>query len=275
MIDFIQKWEPSRTGLRALQIVDWLGIGRSKYYDWRQRYGQANEHNRLIPRDHWLQDWERRAIIDFHGQYPLEGYRRLTFMMLDRDIVAVSPSSTYRVLKAAGLLDGCSRSIVHFELRQSMTEADVETILQRAIEKFPGHKPRIISDNGPQFIAKDFKEFVRIAGLTHVKTSPYYPQSNGKIERWHKSLKHDCIRPGTPLDLEQARRLIARFVEHYNTVRLHSAIGYITPHDKLHGKEKAIFAARDQKLASARLQRKINRQNQHAHSVTPDSCFSN
>jgi putative transposase len=49
----------------------------------------------------------------------------------------------------------------------------------------PGVKPRIISDNGPQFIAKDFKEFIRISGMTHVRTSPYYPQSNGKIERWH------------------------------------------------------------------------------------------
>jgi putative transposase len=56
-------------------------------------------------------------------------------------------------------------------------------------------RPRIISDNGPQFIAKDFKEFVRISGMTHVRTSPYYPQSNGKIERWHKSLKGECIRP--------------------------------------------------------------------------------
>lgn len=319
MIDFINTWGGERSGLRPLQFVDWLGIGRSKYYDWRERYGKANEHNRLIPRDHWLQDWERRAIIDFHHKFPLEGYRRLTFMMLDRDVVAVSPSSTYRVLKAAGLidtwntkpskkgtgfeqplrphehwhidvshiniagtfyylcslLDGCSRSIVHFELRPSMTEADVETILQRALEKFPDAKPRIISDNGPQFIAKDFKEFVRIAGLTHVKTSPYYPQSNGKIERWHKSLKADCIRPGTPLDLDQARSLVTGFVEHYNTVRLHSAIGYITPQDKLLGKDKAIFAARDQKLASARLQRKINRQNQHAHSVTHTKVFSN
>jgi len=239
--------------------------------------------------------------------------------MLDRDVVAVSPSSTYRVLKAAGLieawntkpskkgtgfeqplrphehwhidvshiniagtfyylcslLDGCSRSIVHFELRPSMTEADVETILQRALEKFPSAKPRIISDNGPQFIAKDFKEFIRIAELTHVKTSAYYPQSNGKIERWHKSLKADCIRPGTPLDIDQARRLIAGFVQHYNTVRLHSAIGYITPKNKLLGKDKAIFAARDQKLASARLQRKINRQNQPAHSVTHTAVFSN
>lgn len=319
MIDFINTWSGERSSLRPLQLVDWLGISRSKYYDWRERYGKANEHNRLIPRDHWLQDWERRAIIDFHHKFPLEGYRRLTFMMLDHDVVAVSPSSTYRVLKAAGLidtwntkpgkkgtgfeqplqphehwhidvshiniagtfyylcsiLDGCSRFIVHFELRQSMTEADIEIILQRALEKSPNAKPRIISDNGPQFLAKDFKEFVRIAGLTHVKTSPYYPQSNGKIERWHKSLKADCIRPGTPLDLEQARRLVTGFVEHYNTVRLHSAIGYITPQDKLLGKEKAIFAARDQKLASARLQRKINRQNQPAHSVTHTTVFSN
>ena len=65
-----------------------------------------------------------------------------------------------------------------------MKESEVELILQRAREKFPETTPRIISDNGPQFIAKDFKEFIRICGMTHVKTSPYYPQSNGKIERW-------------------------------------------------------------------------------------------
>jgi putative transposase len=56
-----------------------------------------------------------------------------------------------------------------------MTEAEIEIILQRAREKFPGERPRIISDNGPQFIARDFKEFIRIAGMTHVRTSPYYP----------------------------------------------------------------------------------------------------
>ena len=86
-------------------------------------------------------------------------------------------------------------------------------------------RPRIISDNGPQFIAKDFKEFVRVAGLTHVKTSPYYPQSNGKIERWHRSLKSDCVRPGSPTNLDEARRLIGRYTEYYNGERLHSAIG--------------------------------------------------
>ena len=82
-----------------------------------------------------------------------------------------------------------------------MTEADVETIIQRARESFPDERPRIISDNGPQFIAKDFKEFIRICGMTHVRTSPYYPQSNGKMERWYKTLKGDCIRVKTPLNL--------------------------------------------------------------------------
>jgi len=71
----------------------------------------------------------------------------------------------------------------------------VDTILLRAREKFPGAQLRIISDNGPQFIAKDFKEFIHIAGMTHVRTSPYYPQSNGKIERWHKTLRFKGGRP--------------------------------------------------------------------------------
>src|SRR5581483_8802580 len=64
----------------------------------------ANEHNAWIPRDHWLDDAEKRAIVAFHQEHPLEGYRRLTFMMLDADVVACSPASVYRVLKAVGLL---------------------------------------------------------------------------------------------------------------------------------------------------------------------------
>jgi hypothetical protein len=158
------------------------------------------------------------------------------------------------------ILDGYSRFIVHWEIREKMEESDVETILQRAREKFPNQTPRIISDNGPQFLAKDFKEFIRLCGMTHVKTSPYYPQSNGKIERWHKTLKGDCIRVLTPLSLDDARRIVADYVEHYNTVRLHSAIGYVTPKDKLDGRERDIFAERDRKLAEARERRQRQRQ---------------
>ena len=141
-----------------------------------------------------------------------------------------------------------------------MKETDIEIILQRARERFPAVTPRIISDNGPQFIAKEFKDFIRLCGMTHVRTSPYYPQSNGKIERWHATLKGECIRPGTPLTLEDARRIIGKYVDHYNTVRLHGAIGYITPKDKLEGKDKEIFAERDRKLDVARERRKQNRQ---------------
>jgi transposase InsO family protein len=158
------------------------------------------------------------------------------------------------------LLDGCSRYIVHWELRAAMTEADVEQMIQRAREKFPGVTPRIISDNGPQFIARDFKEFLRLCGMTHARTSPYYPQSHGKIERWHRIHKEECIRPGTPLTLEDARRIVGKFVDYYNTVRLHSAIGYVTPKDKLEGREKEICAARDRKLEAARERRKHKRQ---------------
>jgi hypothetical protein len=111
----------------------------------------------------------------------------------------------------------------------------------------PGGAARIISDNGPQFIAKDFKEFIRVSGMTHVRTSPYYPQSNGKIECWHKSLKGECIRPGTPLSLEDAWRLLKGNVKHYNDVRLNSTVGYITPKDMLLGRQQEIHAERDRK----------------------------
>src|SRR4029077_4714715 len=196
--------------------------------------------------------WEKMAIIDFHLKNPLEGYRRLTFMMLDQDVVAVSPASVWRGLKKAGVLsraekkpsrkgtgfeqplqphqhwhvdvsyinlsgtfyylgsvlDGCRRFLVLWDLRESIKETDLWIIREGAKEKCPEARPRIISDNGPQFMARDFKEFIRISGMTHVRTSPFYPQSNGKIERWHKSLKRECIRPLTPLTLDDARRLI-------------------------------------------------------------------
>ena len=303
VVDFFRRWS-EKTEIGVGKFITWLGIRSSKFYQWQQRYGRVNEHNGWIPRDFWLEAWEKEAIIQYHHEHPLEGYRRLTFMMLDGDVVAVSPSSVWRVLRNAGLLsrwkgkpslkgtgfmqplqphehwhvdvsyinvsgtfyylcsvlDGCSRYVVHWDLRESMTEADVEIILERAKEKYPEAKPRIISDNGPQFIARDFKEFIRISGMTHVRTSPYYPQSNGKLERWHQSVKSECIRPLTPLTLEDARRLIQRYVDYYDGVRLHSAIGYVTPADRLVGRQAEIHAARDRKLEQARQLRQLRRQ---------------
>ena len=151
--------------------------------------------------------------------------------------------------------------MVHWEIRESMTEADVECTLERAKERYPDARPRIISDNGPQYIAKDFKAFIRISGMTHVRTAPYYPQSNGKIERWHKTIKSDALRPASPTSLEEARRLMERFVEYYNGVRLHSAIGYIAPLDFMDGKATQIWSERDRKLEQARKLRRARRAN--------------
>ena len=230
-------------------------------------------------------------------------------MMLDKNTVAVSPSSVYRVLSKAELLkrwnnkpskkgtgfvqpdkphehwhidisyininstfyylcsvlDGCSRYIVHWDIREAMTEKDVEIILQRAKEKFPQAAPRIISDNGPQFIAKDFKEFIKISGMTHVRTSPYYPQSNGKIERWHGTIKNECIRPKVPLTLEEAKQQTTAYIHYYNDKRLHSALGYITPKIKLNGQDSQVFKERNNKLAMARAIRKQNRRQEKRH----------
>lgn len=298
-----------------VQLLGWTDITRGRFYEWKKRYGKANEHNGKIPRDHWIEPWEGQAIISYHAKFPLEGYRRLTFMMLDDPTcrVAVSPSTTYRVLRKAGLLDkfrpksprkgrgfaqpqmphehwhvdisyinvaatfyylcsvldGYSRTIVHHDLRKSMTEADVEMTLQRAHEKYPHTNPRVISDNGPQFIANDFKVFIREVGMTHVRTSPYYPQSNGKIERWHKSLKAEAIRFKCPTTPEETKVYIDAYVEHYNNFRLHSAIGYITPADKLAGREKEIWMNRDRKLEVARERRRLNRQSARAQAQIP------
>jgi transposase InsO family protein len=170
------------------------------------------------------------------------------------DVSYLNVGGTFYYL--CSLLAGCSRFIVHWEIRETMTEVDVEQVVQRARERFPGAHPRVISDNGPQCIAKDFKAFIRPCGMTHVRTSPYYPQSDGEIERFHRTIQGDCIRTETPLTLEDARRVVVRPVEHYNTVRLHRALGYVTPQAQLEGREREIFAARDHKLEAARERRK-------------------
>jgi putative transposase len=180
-VDFVRHWS-SKTELAVYLLLLWLGLATSKWHNWKKRYGKANEHNAWIPRDHWLEEQEKKAILDFHEQHPLEGYRQLTFMMLDADVVAVSPSSVYRVLKEAGvlakhntkpskkgtgfvqplqphehwhvdvsylniagtfyflcsILDGCSRYIVHWEIRETMKEGEVETIIQRAGRSIQG-----------------------------------------------------------------------------------------------------------------------------------------
>lgn len=104
VVDFVRALS-QKTELPVQRLLGWLSLARGKFFDWQGRYGKVNEHNAWIPRDHWITDAEREAILAFHARYPLEGYRRLSFMMLDAQVVAVSPASVYRVLRAAGVLD--------------------------------------------------------------------------------------------------------------------------------------------------------------------------
>jgi len=292
-----------KTGISIRHMLKAIDLGPAKFYQWQKRFGLSNQHNGKVPKDFWLENWETKAIIDFKKHHPLEGYKRLTYMMMDQDIVAVSPSTTYRVLKNTGLtsrwlvkssskkktgfiqplaphehwhvdisyinfcgtflfliavLDGFSRFIVHHDLRTHMQEYDVELVMQKAKELFPEANPNIISDNGPQFMAKDFQNFLKIAGLKHIRTSVNYPQSNGKIEVWYKTIKTECIRRQSFITIEEARIKIAEFVYEYNYHRLHSAIYYVTPFDMLSGRAQEIFKERDHKLEQARAKRRMN-----------------
>jgi len=282
------------------RMIRLIGISSSKYYSWIDRKGETNNHNGKTPRGHWCLDWEKEAIIAYAKAHPGEGYRRLTYMMIDDNIAAVSPATTYRILKAAGLLnrwntvkrsskgggfdqptaphqhwhtdikyvnyqgtflffisvfDGYSKYMVHHELRVSMQQLDVQITLQKALEKYPGYKPRIISDNGPQFISKDFAEYLKQVGLQHIRTSVAYPQSNGKIERYHRTLHQECLQKRSFINLDDARKQIANFVDYYNTKRLHSSLFYLTPEDFLLGRVEEKLIERHRKLNEAKLKR--------------------
>ena len=278
------------------EVLKITEISKPKFFNWKSRKGLPNFHNGLQPKDSWILPEERQAIIDYYLKNPLNGCRRLSYMMIDEDIAYVSHNTVHRVLKAEGLidddsrkpslkgtgftqptsvhqqwhidvsyinaggtfyylcsvLDGYSRFIVHWEIHESMKQEDCQLVVQRAREKMGTPHARLISDNGPQFRSRQFKEFIRLCGMDQTFTSPYYPQSNGKIERWHKELKKECIRSKQPDNLTEARNCVGKFVEEYNYLRLHSAIGYVTPYDRMLSLDTELQESRRSKLKLAR-----------------------
>jgi len=103
IVDFVRQWA-QKTGIAVLRLVHWLKLAPSKFHDWKKRYGKVNLHKGWMPGDTWLEAWERETIERFYIEHGKQEYRRVTFMMLHRDVVAVSPSTVYRVLGDAGLL---------------------------------------------------------------------------------------------------------------------------------------------------------------------------
>jgi transposase InsO family protein len=294
----------SKTELPVNLLLQWLSLPENKFCQWVGRRSLPNRHNGKIPRRHWITDDEKQRILDFQAEHSEEGYRVLTYMMMDEGIVAVSPATVYCVLRQAdrlnrwdrkpskkgdgfdqptsphqqwhidisyvnilgtfyyliAVLDGYSRYIIHWELRESMTSDDVQTTLQRAVEKAGRSAENLISDNGRQFVARDFRHFLRVKGMKHVTTSPYYPQSNGKLERAHKTIKSEAIRKKVILSYEDAVDNLTTFIDHYNHHRLHAALQYVTPKHMLEDTAQQVWDRRDQLLEEARRKRWTNSQ---------------
>lgn len=149
------------------------------------------------------------------------------------------------------VIDGYSRYIVHHEIRKNMTEKDVAIVIQRALEKYPDENPRLISDNGSQYIAKEFGLYMKEVGLQHIRTSVNYPQSNGKIERFHRTLGTECLKNSSFINMEDAKMQIKEFIDYYNNKRLHSALYYLRPVDFINGNVDYLINKRNKKLDKA------------------------
>ncbi len=301
------NWLSDKSGIPVNRMLSYIGLCKVKYYKWVKRAGTVNRHNGKLPKTHWLTPDEIKAIEEFakchytESDYFLrDGYRRVAYKMLDLNIAAVHPSSVYRILKKAELLnkwntnktnlkgtgfkqpdsphrhwhtdikylnfngtflflisvlDGYSRYVLHHEVRHTMNEHDIQLTIQKAKDKYPEVRPRVISDNGAQFISKEFKLFIKGAEFTHIRTSINYPQANGKIERYHRTISEECLRIKSPVNFDDFKIYIEDYINFYNTKRLHASLNYLTPEDYLLGKNKEKLLERELKLEKAEIKR--------------------
>jgi len=288
-------------------ILSELGLTRSVYYDWLERQKEGTLADRVVvPRSPLAAlPEEVEATVGYAKAQPREGYRRLTWMMVDGDIAYLTPSTVYRILDRHDLLyrwkrpepgygrkvpeatypnevwhvdlmylwvkgrwyflvsvlDSYSRFIVHWELALSMRAQEIAEIIATALEKVPGKKPRIVRDNGSQFVSKEWREVIRHFELEEIPIRVRHPESNGRIERYHRSVREEAFGDRELEGFYQARDLLRQWVNYYNQERLHSALNYLRPVDYYEGNPEALLAERKRKLTAATARRKeVNRQ---------------
>ena len=288
-------------------ILSELGLTRSVYYDWleRRRKGTLADYVVLPRSPLTVLPEEIEAVVAYAKAQPREGYRRLTWMMVDGDIVYLTPSTVYRILHRYDLLyrwkrpepgyskrvpeatypnevwhvdlmylwvrgrwyflvsvlDSYSRFIVHWELALSMRAQEIAEIMATALERVLGKKPRIVRDNGSQFVSKEWREVIRHFELEEIPIRVRHPESNGRIERYHRSVRQEAFGDRELEDLYQARDLLRQWVSYYNQERLHSALNYLRPVDYYEGDPEALLAERERKMTEAATRRKeVNRQ---------------
>jgi putative transposase len=289
----------ARTGWTVRRILGRLGLARSTYRTWVGRAACATLADRptTAPGLDAILPEETAAVLAYALAHPQDGYRRLTWQMLDADVAYLSASSVYRILgdadllyrwKRAGhvgaapapptrvherwhtdlmylrvgdgwyflvtVLDAYSRYVVHWELLATMAAADVRYVIQHALELTGAH-PRVVTDNGPQFRAAEFKDLVRRFTVEHIRIRTYHPESNGLVERFHRSTR-EALGDTALRTLERARALVGEWVRHYNEARLHASLGYLPPAEYYRGDPAARRRERQGKLERGRAERR-------------------
>jgi len=164
------------------------------------------------------------------------------------------------------VMDDYSRYILAWELCRGMGSVDVQRVLDQAIAAAGVdhvtvlHRPRLLTDNGSCFVAREFGEYLSDRGIKHVRTKPFHPMTQGKIERYHRSMKN-IIRLENYYSPEELKAQLAAFVDHYNHRRYHEALDNVTPADMYTGRDREIRERRKRiKRETLRLRRRQNRQ---------------
>ena len=280
-----------------------LGLPRSTFYRWYQRYLEAGydglADQKPGPRQIWnrIPDEVRQQVVDVALEHPEKSPREVAWYFTDTEGYFISESSTYRILKAFDLvtspvfrlvtasdefkhkskrvnemwqtdftqfkvvgwgwyylctvLDDFSRYILAYRLAATMASTDVEQTLNIALERTGVTqvrvklRPRFLSDNGPSFISKPLADYLDKYKIKHIRGAPYHPQTQGKIERYHRSMK-SIVKLDTyyyPWDLQQA---IANFVDYYNHQRYHESLNNLTPADVYFGRVEEILTRREE-----------------------------
>ncbi len=285
------------------KLSEFLGLQTQKISEWKK--GKISKVKSNIPKSHWSTPEEKKSVVEFKKENMCIGYVRLAWMMIDRNIAFLSPSSVYRILVNAALnnkwtkpagepkkegfdqptrvhehwhtdisyvnfrgtfvylicvLDGYSRTILSWDIRTSMDSYDVTIVLWRACEKYlvanNPNNPRLITDNGSQFLTAEFKATLKEFSMTNVKTSVNHPQSNGKLERFHGTIKSEAIRDMPKFTLEQMKKEVEEWIRFYNYERLHSSLDYVSPMDIMEGRRDSILSERKRKILEGKQKRK-------------------
>ncbi len=176
----------------------------------------------------------------------------------------------------ASVLDDHSRYIIAWKLYTTMAAEDVKDLLEEAVRRTGvqrvavHHRPRLLSDNGPCYLSRELAEYLEEKGMTHTRGKPFHPMTQGKIERYHRSLKNEVLLQHYYLP-EELEREIARFVEYYNNERYHESLNNLTPADVYSGRAREIESRRERiKRETLQQRRRYNRVLTHGTNINTE-----